>query len=164
MNWGYLLFMLIQLVIAILLGAVATYMSVVLFDRATQGIEEWDELKKGNTAMGIVLGSMVIGVAWMLRPALKTPIEGWDVGTSRLIIALGVQAIQLLAGLVLSVLSILFSLWLFDRMTRNLDEWAELQKGNTAVAALFGGVIIAISLLVGLTMENIFALVTPYLF
>ena len=164
MNWSYPLFMLAQLVIAVLLGAVAAYMSVLLFDRATQGIDEWEELKKGNTAIGIVLGAMVIAVAWMLRPALKMPISGWDVGASRAVIALGVETVQLLVGLVLSVLSILFAVWLFDRLTTNLDEWAELKRGNTAVAALLAGVIIAVALLVGIAMEGVFQLVTPYLF
>jgi hypothetical protein len=72
----------------------------------------------------------------VLRPALKMPIGGWDVGTSRLFVALGVEAVQLLIGLILAVVSILFAVWLFDMMTTRLDEWAELKRGNTAVAAL----------------------------
>jgi uncharacterized membrane protein YjfL (UPF0719 family) len=82
----------------------------------------------------------------------------------RVLIALGVEAVQLLAGLVLSVLSILFSVWLFDRLTTRLDEWAELKGGNVAVAALLAGVMLAVSLLVGVALEAIFGLVTPYLF
>jgi uncharacterized membrane protein YjfL (UPF0719 family) len=164
MDWSYPLLILAQLVIAVFLGAVAIYLSVLLFDRATQGIEEWDELTKGNVAIGIVLGAMVVAVAWMLRPALKMPISGWDVGASRAVIALGVEAVQLLVGLILSVLSILFAVWLFDRLTTNVEEWAELKRGNIAVAALLAGVIIAVALLVGIAMESMFGLVTPYLF
>jgi uncharacterized membrane protein YjfL (UPF0719 family) len=164
MDWSYPLLMLAQLVIAVFLGAVATYMSVLLFDRATQGIEEWDELKKGNAAIGLVLGAMVVAVAWMLRPALKMPISGWDVGASRAVIALGMITVQLLAGLIMSVLSILFAVWLFDRLTTDLDEWAELKRGNMAVAALLAGVIVAVALLVSVATEGIFQLVTANLF
>jgi uncharacterized membrane protein YjfL (UPF0719 family) len=64
----------------------------------------------------------------------------------------------------LSVLAILFSLWFFDRLTTNLDEWAELKRGNVAVATLLAGVIIAVALLVGEVMASMFQLVTPYLF
>jgi uncharacterized membrane protein YjfL (UPF0719 family) len=164
MDWGYPLLMLAQLVVAVLTGAVATYMGVVLFDRATRGIDEWQELRQGNPAIGIVLGAIVVAVAWILRPALQVPVGGWDVGGLRVAAALAVEAVQLLLGLILAVLSILFALWLFDRFTARLDEWAELQRGNVAVAALLAGVILAVALLVGTATEEIFQLVTPYLF
>lgn len=164
MDWSYLLFGLAQLVVAVLLGAIAAYLGIVLFDRATKNIDEWAELKKGNLAVGIVLAAIVVAVAWILRPALRLPIARWDIGVYRAIVALGVQVLQLAVSLVLSVLSILFSLWLFDRLTTRLDEWAELKQGNLAVAALFAGVIIAVALLVGVVMEELFELVTPYLF
>ncbi|HUT17845.1 MAG TPA: DUF350 domain-containing protein, partial [Anaerolineae bacterium] len=113
---------------------------------------------------GIVLGAMVIGVVSVLRPALNLPIAGWDVGSIRVWVALGVEVVQMLLGLVLAVLSILFAVWLFDRLTTQLDEFAELERGNVAVAALLAGVIIGVSLLVGVALEGMFQLVTPYLF
>ncbi len=164
MSASYLLLMLGQLAVAVLLGAISAYLSIVLFDRATQNIEEWEEIKKGNAAIGIVLGAMVVAVAWMLHPTLKMPITSWDVGAARIVIALGVQAAQLLIGLILAVFAILFSLWLFDRLTTHLDEWAELKRGNVSVAAMLAGVIMSIAVLVGVVLENIFQLVVPYLF
>ncbi len=164
MDWNYVILAPAQLVIAILLGALSTYLSVVLFDRATQGIDEWKELREGNIAVGIVLGAMVIAVAGVLRPALKLPVRGWDVGTLRVIIAFGVEAAQLLIGLVLAVVSILFSVWLFERLTTHLDEWAELKRGNVAVASLLGGVIIGVSLLIGVVLDTMFQMITPSLF
>jgi uncharacterized membrane protein YjfL (UPF0719 family) len=70
----------------------------------------------------------------------------------------------MLLGLVLAVISILFAVWLFDRLTTQLDEFAELERGNVAVAALLAGVIIGVSLLVGVALEGMFQLITPYLF
>jgi len=164
MDWGYPILLFAQLVIAIVLGAVATYLSIVLLNRATRGIDEWQALRDGNVAVGIVLGAMVIGVVSVLRPALNLPIAGWDVGSIRVWVALGVEVVQMLLGLVLAVLSILFAVWLFDRLTTQLDEFAELERGNVAVAALLAGVIIGVSLLVGVALEGMFQLVTPYLF
>jgi uncharacterized membrane protein YjfL (UPF0719 family) len=164
MDWGYPVLLFFQLVIAVLVGAVATYLSVVLFDRATHGIDEWEELRKGNVAIGIVLGAMVIAVTSVLRPALKVPVGGWDVGTARVLIALGVEAVQLMLGLIVAVLSILFSVWLFDCLTTRLDEWSELKRGNVAVAALLAGVIIAVSLLIGVALDGLFQVITPNLF
>lgn len=164
MNWGYPILLFAQLVIAIVLGAVATYLSIVLLNRATRGIDEWQALRDGNVAVGIVLGAMVIGVVSVLRPALNLPIAGWDVGSIRAWVALGVEVVQMLLGLVLAVISILFAVWLFDRLTTQLDEFAELERGNVAVAALLAGVIIGVSLLVGVALEGMFQLITPYLF
>jgi uncharacterized membrane protein YjfL (UPF0719 family) len=164
MNWGYPILLFAQLVIAIVLGAVATYLSIVLLNRATRGIDEWQALRDGNVAVGIVLGAMVIGVVSVLRPALNLPIAGWDVGSIRVWVALGVEVVQMLLGLVLAVISILFAVWLFDRLTTQLDEFAELERGNVAVAALLAGVIIGVSLLVGIALEGMFQLITPYLF
>jgi uncharacterized membrane protein YjfL (UPF0719 family) len=164
MTWDYPVLLFAQLVIAIVLGAVATYLSIVLLNRATRGIDEWQALREGNIAVGIVLGAMVIAVASVLRPALSLPIAGWDVGSIRVWVALGVEVVQILLGVVLAVLAILFAVWIFDRLTTQLDELAELKRGNVAVAALLAGVIIGISMLVGVALEGIFQLITPYLF
>ncbi len=164
MDWSYPILLFAQLVIAIVLGAVATYLSVVLLNWSTRGIDEWQALRDGNIAVGIVLGAMVVGVASVLRPALSLPIAGWDVGSLRAWIALGVEIVQMLLGVILAALSILFAVWLFDRLTTQLDEFAELQRGNVAVAALLAGVIIGISLLVGVALDGVFQLITPHLF
>ena len=95
MDWSYLLFGLAQLVVAVLLGAIVTYLSVVLFDRATKNIDEWAELRKGNLAIGIVLGAIVVAVAWIVRPALKLPMADWDIGLYRVVAALGIEALRL---------------------------------------------------------------------
>ena len=63
MGWGYPILLFAQLAIAVLLGAVATYLSIVLFDRATQGIDEWEELKQGNVAVGMRGQAAVVGYA-----------------------------------------------------------------------------------------------------
>jgi len=164
MDWSYPVLMLVQLGIAVLVGAVATYLGVVIFDRATKGIDEWHELERKNVAIGIVLGAIVLGVAWVLRPALQVPIQSWDVGTARVVAALAAQVAQLLLGLILAVVSILFSLWLFSRLTTRLDEWGELKRGNVAVALLLAGVILAVSLLIEFALDGVFALFTPHLF
>ncbi|MCK4832220.1 MAG: DUF350 domain-containing protein, partial [Anaerolineales bacterium] len=56
--------------------------------------------------------------------------------------------VRALLGLVLGVAAILFAIWLFIRLTQELDEMAELRDGNMAVAAVLAGVIIAIAVLV----------------
>ena len=144
-----------QVIIAVILAAVSSYLGLVLFSRATRDLDEWAELRKGNTAMGFVLGSIIVGIALILRPVLTVPPVG-DTG-ARLYpaLALLVQAGGVLMGLLLALSAIVFAVGLFDRLTGAIDELAELQKGNMAVAAVLVGVILSVSLLMSQAIDQI---------
>jgi uncharacterized membrane protein YjfL (UPF0719 family) len=154
---GELLVSVAQIVIAVILAAIASYLGILLFNRATRDLDEWAELRRGNTAMGLVLGSIILGVAVILRPALTVPAIA-DTGTRLYpVIALLVQAVAILLGLVLALSAVIFAVGLFDRLTGQIDELAELQQGNVAVAAVMVGVILAVSLLMSRAIEQIIA-------
>jgi len=53
----------VQLVIALALAVAAQYVGLSFLGRLTKGFNEWDELKKGNVAVGIVMASIVIALA-----------------------------------------------------------------------------------------------------
>ena len=61
----------VQLLLAVVLSALVAYLGVWLFNRATPGLDEWAELRKGNPAVGLVMAAVVVGVAIILRPALR---------------------------------------------------------------------------------------------
>lgn len=154
---GQLLVSVAQIVVAVILAAIASYLGLLLFNRATRDLDEWAELRRGNTAMGLVLGSIILGIALILRPALTVPAIA-DTGTRLYpVIALLVQAAAILLGLVLALSAIIFAVGLFDRLTGQIDELAELQQGNVAVAAVMVGVILAASLLMSRAIEQIIA-------
>lgn len=66
---------------------------------------------------------------------------GIDVVVSSLIMAL----IQLVVGLVLSMGSVYIALKMFDKLTKGIDEWKEIQKGNVAVGIVMAAVILSIA-------------------
>lgn len=144
-----------QILVAVILAAVASYLGLLLFNRATRHLDEWAELRRGNAAMGLVLGSIILGIALILRPTLTVPPIS-DTG-ARLypVLALLVQAAGILIGLVLALSAIVFAVGLFDRLTGQIDELAELQRGNLGVAAVLVGVILAVSLLMAEAIEQI---------
>jgi len=116
-----------QIVVAVILAAIASYLGMLLFSRATRDLDEWAELRRGNTALGIVLGSIILGIALILRPALTVPAMA-DTGTKLYpVIALLIQIAAILLGLVLALSAIIFAVGLFDRLTGQIDELAELQ-------------------------------------
>jgi len=159
---GQLFVSVAQIVVAVILAAVASYLGLLLFNRATRNLDEWAELRKGNAAMGFVLGSIIVGIALILRPALTVPSVG-DTG-ARLypVFALLTQSAGILVGLVLALSAIIFAVGLFDRLTGQIDELAELQRGNMAVAAVLVGVILSVSLLMARAIEQIITWFVAY--
>jgi uncharacterized membrane protein YjfL (UPF0719 family) len=152
----------VQLLLAVVLSALAAYLGVWLFNRATPGLDEWAELRKGNPAVGVVMGAVVVGVAIIVRPALNIASLRLDVGaTLDVALRLLTQALFVAVGLVLSLAAIAFSLWLFTRLTGELDEWAEIAKGNVGVAALLAGVILGTALLSGVALDSALVLLFP---
>jgi uncharacterized membrane protein YjfL (UPF0719 family) len=160
---GQLLVSVAQIVVAVILAAVASYLGLLLFNRATRELDEWAELRRGNAAMGFVLGSIILGIALILRPALTVPPMA-DTGTRLYpVFALFIEAISILVGLVLALSAIIFAIGLFDRLTGQIDELAELQQGNMAVAAVMVGVILAVSSLMSKAIEQIIAWFIAYI-
>ena len=53
--------------------------------------------------------------------------------------------IQLVVGLALALGSVYIGLKMFDRMTKGIDEWKEILKGNVAVGILMAAVIFSIA-------------------
>ncbi len=154
-----------QLVVAILLAVLAVYLGVVLFERTTRSINEWAELLKGNLSVGMVLGSMAVAVALILRPATQVSVgTSWDVGAGMLpVYVLFTEAIQILIGIVLAIVSIWLALYIFSRLTGQIDEMAELEKDNRSVAVLLVGVILAVALLISSAVGNLSQALTSLL-
>jgi uncharacterized membrane protein YjfL (UPF0719 family) len=145
-----------QLVISVITAALVAYLSVWLFDKTTRDIDEWTELRKGNVAVGVVLASLIVGVGLILRPGITPVALKLDVGPANdVVVKLAVQLIQILIGLLLSIVAIGTSLWVFTRLTGAIDEWAEIGRGNVAIAIMLGGVVIATSLIVSTALDAI---------
>ena len=152
----------VQLVLAVVMSALAAYLGVWVFSQSTPGLDEWAELRRGNPAVGVVMGAVIMGVAIILRPALQVVTLQLDAGATLEVMGrLGAQALLVAVGLVLSLAIIAFSLWLFTRLTGELDEWAEIAKGKIGVAVMLAGVILATALLSGSALDSVLKLLFP---
>jgi uncharacterized membrane protein YjfL (UPF0719 family) len=153
-----------QLTIAIILSAVAAYLAFYLFQSFTRKLDEWEELRQGNIAVGIVVAAIVIAVAVVLRPALSVNTATWDVGSAWVFRVLLAQAIQLAVGLVLAVITLAVSLYLFASLTRGIDEVEEIKQGNLAVAGVLAGVVLGVGLMTSQAVAQIMSLISGSLF
>jgi uncharacterized membrane protein YjfL (UPF0719 family) len=153
-----------QLAVAIILSAVAAYLAFYLFQWFTRNLDEWEELRRGNAAVGLVLGAIVVAVAIVLRPALTVNTGTWDVGGDLFVRVLLAEALQLAVGLLLAVITLALALYLFAALTRDIDEVAELRNGNMAIAGLLAGVVVGVALMVSQGIGEVMVLVSSVLF
>ena len=146
----------LQLVIAIILAVVALYIGFSVLGKITKGIDEEKEIAKGNTAVGILVASVFIaigivvqsgvqGISTGLTQAMKPEIGILSSGGIAIII---VSILQLVLGIVLAIAAIYLALNILDKLTKEIDEFAELKKGNVAVALEMAGVIITVAIII----------------
>jgi len=153
-----------SLALTVVVAGLVAYLSVWLFERITRDIDESAELRRGNLAVGIVMGAIVIAVGLIMRPALQNPLIAADVGRARPLYELLVNAVGVLVALFLAVVAMGGAVWLFTRLTKDLDEWTELAQGNQAVALLLAGVVLAVALLTATAVDRIVTVLTDAVF
>ena len=145
---------LIQLLISIIFAVLALYIGFAVLNKITKGIDEEKELAKGNTAVGIIVASVFVAIALVVQSG----VSGLSVGINKALsvgilsvdglLAVGVAFIQLILGIVLAVAAIYLALNILDKLTKGVEEFEEIKKGNVAVALEMGGVIIAVAVII----------------
>lgn len=139
---------LVQLVIAIILAVVALYIGFSVFSRITKGMDEEKELARGNPAMGIIIASIFFAIALVVQSG----IAGISVGIMKALagdwLAIVASLIQLILGIILAIAAIYLALNILDRLTKGVDEFGEIKKGNVAVALMMAGVIVSTAIII----------------
>ena len=139
---------LIQLIIAILLALVALYIGYSTFSTITKGIDEIQELKKGNVAVGIIIAAIFFAIAIVIQSG----VAGISIGITNALAgdwwSLAAAFIQLILGIILAIATIYLALNILDRLTKGINEFEELKKGNVAVALMMAGVIVATAVII----------------
>ncbi|HNL87274.1 MAG TPA: DUF350 domain-containing protein, partial [Methanoregulaceae archaeon] len=62
--------------------------------------------------------------------------------------SLAAAFIQLILGIILAIATIYLALNILDRLTKGINEFEELKKGNVAVALMMAGVIVATAVII----------------
>lgn len=137
-----------QLVISIILAVVSLYIGFAMLGRLTSKIDEEKELTKGNTAVGILIASIFVSIAIVVQSGVAGISVGLRNAIAGDIYSLVASVAQLVLGIILAIAVIYLALNIFDRLTKGIDEFAEIEKGNVAVAIELAGVIIAVAIIV----------------
>jgi uncharacterized membrane protein YjfL (UPF0719 family) len=132
----------LRLVLAILFAVVGLYIASWVLNRLTKGLDEWAEIGKGNSAVAIYMAGIFISVAIIVGPGVIGLFRTLD------LIGITVGFIQLVLALALAVAMQYSGLSFMGRLTKGLDEWAELKKGNIAIGIVMAAIVIAIGAIV----------------
>jgi uncharacterized membrane protein YjfL (UPF0719 family) len=149
----------IQLVIALILAVAALYISFNVLGKITKGIDEEKEIAKGNVAVGILVASVFIAIGVVVQSGVTGISDGLKIAVKELsfigtngimpvIVPILMSIIQLILGIFLAIGAIYLALNILDKLTKGIDEFEELKKGNVAVALEMAGVIITVAIIV----------------
>ncbi|NYT06830.1 MAG: DUF350 domain-containing protein [Methanomicrobiales archaeon] len=139
---------LIQLIIAIILAVVALYIGYSTFSKITGGMDETSELKNGNVAVGIVIAAILFAIAIVVQSGVAGISMGIMDALAGDWLSLVAAFIQLMLGIILAIAAIYLSLNVMDRLTKDIDEFAELKRGNVAISLMMAGVIVATAVII----------------
>jgi uncharacterized membrane protein YjfL (UPF0719 family) len=134
---------------------VALYIGFSVLGKITKGIDEQKELAKGNVAVGILVASVFIAIGIVVQSGvsgvaggLKSALAANDLLSFEGIMPIVLGIVQLILGIVLAVAAIYLALNILDRLTKGIEEFEELKKGNVAVGLEMAGVIITVAIII----------------
>lgn len=169
MGLQQVIFGVLEFLLSIFTSFILIFGSYRVFLLITPRFDEERQLRKNNTAVGIVLGAVFLGEAIVVRQAIYPAmaviqiyvLEGQkDLGGFFKMMALGAGYV-ILSG-VLALVSILFSLWVFTKMTPRLNEYEEIKDNNMAVALFVAFFVLSICLLMSTGVEGLTRALIPF--
>ena len=169
MSGQQIIFGLLEFLVSVLISFILIFGSYRIVLVLTRRIDEEKELKKKNISVAIVLGSIFIGEALVVKQALYPVMaviqlfilgQEKDAGSFMEVLLLSLGYV-FLAG-ILAFLCILFSFWLFNRLTPNIDTYQEIMNNNLAVAALMALFIVGICLLMSAGVSGLVRALIPF--
>ena len=138
-----------QVLVSLLFAMTAVYAGLRIFDKFTKGIDEMAELKRGNVAIGVLLGAVILSYATVIAGGVgsltSVVINVGSADLTKTIAGLVGGIINLLIALVLASAAIYLALNIFGKITKGIDEDAELRRGNLALAFLLAAILLAVS-------------------
>ena len=151
---------LVRIAVTLVLSAASLFFAMRALDGLTSGIDEWKEIKKGNIAIGVVSLAVLASVLLLVGPRIEQVVFSIrpDLPMLTAVALFAFTLFNFLLSLGGAVFSIFLTFSLVDRLTHDLDEFAELKNGNIAVALVMGVSLLLISFAVKLPFDSFFML------
>jgi uncharacterized membrane protein YjfL (UPF0719 family) len=142
-----------KMLFGIVVGAAGVFSASRLLRRMLRWGDGDEELEKGNSAAAVLEAAALVAFGLLVQHAVSSTFSamdlmyrGHDLAAPMLlrfaIYGLAHAGISLLVG----TFALAAGAWLFGRLTRGVDELAEVRKGNLAPALVLGAVMVVMAL------------------
>lgn len=156
---GSLVLGIVQLVVGLGIAAFAINEGLALVSKLLGGLDIWGEIKKKNLAVALLAAGAVVSYANVIgsgirsmTDALTTLVTG---GVWNGLIGLLSGVINLVVAIAVASFAITVTFKIMDKLTKDIDEKAELSGGNTAIGLVYCGILIGVSFLVSSGVSGI---------
>ena len=124
----------LNLFLSIFLAAFSTYFSFLIFNKLTKEINEIEELKNNNIAVGVLLSGFIVSFGIIFKTILEPFLSIFQTYLYQNLT--GLMWFKLICYflfylstvIVISILSIWLSILIFIKLTKNIDEFNEIKK------------------------------------
>lgn len=152
----------------VLMSGIVIFWTYRTFIKANPDFDMESEIKKGNIAVGMLVATILYSASQilmagtdssisMIRMHMLAPTEE----NASVLELLGRMTGHLAVSMALAVFSISVTLRLFGRLTKQMEEGKELQKGNIAVGILLSSVVLVSSIYIKDGVSSIMKALTP---
>lgn len=149
---GGLVLGIVQLVVGLGIAAFAITKGLQVVSKLLGGLDIWAEIAKKNTAVALLAAGAVVSYANVIGSgidsmtgALSTLVSG---GVWNGVAGLVAGVINLIVAIMVASFAITVTFKVMDKLTKGIDEKAELSGNNTAIGVLYCGILIGVSFLV----------------
>ncbi len=149
---GGLILGIVQLIVGLGIAAFAITQGLQVVSKLLGGLDIWAEIAKKNTAVALLAAGAVISYTNVIGSgidsmtgALTTLVQGsvWNG-----IVGLVAGVINLFVAIMVASFAITVTFKVMDKLTKGIDEKAELSGNNVAIGVLYCGILIGVSFLV----------------
>lgn len=149
---GGLVLGIVQLAVGLGIAAFAITKGLQVVSKLLGGLDIWAEIAKKNTAVALLAAGAVISYTNVIGSgidsmtgALTTLVQG---GIWNGIVGLVAGVINLAVAIMVASFAITVTFKVMDKLTKGIDEKAELSGNNVAIGVLYCGILIGVSFLV----------------
>lgn len=139
----------LRLVLSISFAVIGLYVASWVLGKLTKGINEWEEVSKGNNAVAIYMAGIFLSVAIIIGPGILGLFRTME------IVGIALGFVQLIFAIVLAVAAQYIGLSVLSRLMKGVDTWEELRNGNVATAIVMAATVVAVSTIVASGVQSI---------
>jgi uncharacterized membrane protein YjfL (UPF0719 family) len=144
-----------KVVFGILVGAAGIFSASRLLGKLIRWGETDDELRRGNVAIAVLEAAALIAFGVLVQHAVSATfgavdlmVRGHELNAALLARFAVYGLVHVTVSLVVGTGALAIGTWIFGRLTRGIDELAEVRRGNVAPALVLGAVMVVMALVV----------------